>query len=290
MKVVTRYFVLAVFCLSLCAVPLSAQKITGDITGQVSDPSGAAVPKATVTAENNATKLTRVVTTSDSGVYRLAELPPGTYKLSVTAQGFKTMVRDAQVATGQITNSDFALQIGDHTVTITVEASTPLIEYDDTLNSYVSEKQVVDLPLVGRDFNSLLGITPGVQRSPGGGFLAVSINGNRPFNNNYLIDGMYNNDRYYGDSLVGQTGVLGVPATILPNDAVQEFTVQQLPSAEYGIKGGAAINVQLKSGGNNLHGGVYGFFLTDFGSAANPITQTVTPIHNYQYGGNVGGP
>lgn len=290
MKLVARVFVFAVVCLGLCAIPSAAQKITGDITGVVTDPSGAAVPKATVTAENAATKFTRTTASSDTGVYRLAELPPGMYKLSVTAQGFKTTVRDAQVAIGQITDSDFSLQIGDRADTITVEASVPLVEYSDTLNNYVSQKQIVDLPLVGRDFNSLLGVTPGVQRAPGGGFLAVSINGNRPFNNNYLIDGMYNNDRYYGDSLIGQTGVLGIPATVLPNDAIQEFTVQQLPSAEYGIKGGASINVSLKSGTNTLHGGAYGFFLTDFGSAASPVTQAVTPLHNYQFGANLGGP
>jgi len=168
MKLAIRISVFAVFCLGLCVLPLSAQKITGDITGQVSDQSGGGVPKATVTAENTATKLIRTTTTSDSGVYRLTELPPGTYKLSVTAQGFKTTVRDAVVATAQTTDSDFTLQVGERTDTITVEASAPLIEYNDTLNSYVSQKQVVDLPLVGRDFNSLLGITPGVQRQPGG--------------------------------------------------------------------------------------------------------------------------
>ncbi len=290
MKLAFRVFVLAVFCLSLSVLPVFAQKITGDITGNVLDQSGAAVPKATVTAENVATKLTRTATTSDTGAYRLTELPPGVYKVTASAQGFKTTVREATVATAQVTDSDFTLQVGERTETITVEASVPLIEYTDTLNSYVSPKQVMDLPITGRDFNSLLGITPGVQRAPGGGFLAVSINGNRPFNNNYLIDGMYNNDRYYGDSAVGQTGILGIPATVLPNDAIQDFTVQQLPSAEYGIKGGAAINVTLKSGTNNFHGGAYGFVLTDFGSAANAITHTVTPIHNYQYGGNLGGP
>ncbi|MBI3405453.1 MAG: carboxypeptidase regulatory-like domain-containing protein, partial [Acidobacteria bacterium] len=197
---------LLLFALLLLAVhPVSAQRITGDISGTVTDSSGAAVPNAKVVAENLGTKAVRETNTTDSGAYRIPELQPGQYKVTVTAQGFKTVTREAQIVIGQTTTSDFNMTIGALSETITVEASTPLIEFNDKLNNYVSEKQIVDLPLVGRDFNSLLGITPGVQRAPGGGFLAVSINGNRPFNNNYLIDGMYNNDRYYGDSAIGQT-------------------------------------------------------------------------------------
>ena len=166
---------LFLFALLLFAVhPVSAQKITGDLNGTVTDASGAAVPNAKVVAENLGTKAVREASTTETGAYRITELQPGQYKLTVTAQGFKTFTREAQVATGQITTSDFALAVGALSETITVEASTPIIEFNDRLNSYVDKDRIVDLPFTGRDFNSLLGITPGVQRAPGGGFLARS--------------------------------------------------------------------------------------------------------------------
>ncbi len=217
-------------------------------------------------------------------------LPVCVYKVSVTAQGFKTSIRDVTVSIALETKADFQLQIGQKAETVTVEATAPLIEYTDELNSYVDQKRIADLPFNGRDFNSMLGITPGVQRAPGGGFLAVDINGARATSNNYLIDGMYNNDRYYGDSAIGQTGVVSIPATILPNDAIAEFTVQQLPSAEYGVKGGASINVSLKSGTNDVHGDVYYFGHAEFTDADNAVTQRVTPLKNHQYGVDIGGP
>jgi hypothetical protein len=281
--------VLLAVCL-LFAAPTFAQRVTGDITGTVNDPSGAAVPGATVTAENLATKLTRTTTSGEQGLYRIPELPPGTYKVSATAAGFKTTQRDVVVAIGQITTTDFVLQVGDRAEMIVVEASTPLIEFSERLNSNVDQARIENLPFSGRDFNSLLGITPGVQRQPGGGFLAVNINGARRTANNYLVDGMYNNDRYYGDSALNQTGVLGIPATLLSLDAITEFTVQQLPSAEYGVKGGASINVALKSGGNDLHGSAYYFGHWDATDAASPITQAVTPLTNHQYGATISGP
>jgi hypothetical protein len=106
------------------------------------------------------------------------------------------------------------------------------------------------MPLSGRDFNSLLNVTPGVQHNPGGGFQAVNVSGARTSSNNFMIDGISNNDRYYGDTVLNSPGVVGVPATLVPTDAIGDFTVQQTPSAEFGVKGGAAINVVMKSGGN----------------------------------------
>ncbi len=97
-----------------------------------------------------------------------------------------------------------------------VEGTAPLVELSSNNNNYVDAEKIVEVPLNGRDFNSLLAITPGVQRAPGGGFLAISINGSRTTSNNYLIDGLYNNDRYYGDSAINQTGVVGIPATLFP--------------------------------------------------------------------------
>ncbi len=280
------------------STPSFAQKTTGDITGTVTDAGGGSVPGADVTAHCEDTGFTRKATTGSEGLYRITDLPVCVYAVSVSKQGFKTTERQVQVAAGVVTTADVVLQVGQLSEKVIVEEAAPLIEFTDKVNNNVDQQRILNLPLNGRDFNSLLGITPGVQRQPGGGFLAVNITGTRRTSNNYQIDGINNNDRYYGDSLVGQTGVIGVPATTLGNDAIQEFTVQQLPSAEYGVKGGATINVVLRSGTNDFHGS--GFYFghwnqTDarnFFAAPDPITgeKQRTPITNRQYGGTFGGP
>jgi len=282
------------------AASLSAQKITGDISGDVTDASGAAIPNVVVTAVNGATGLTRSATTSNSGAYTLTELPIGTYKLTISSQGFKTIVRNAIVSTGAETRSDFALQVGQVSETITVEGSAPLMDTSPNDNNFVDSLKIETVPLNGRDFNSLLAITPGVQRAPGGGFLAVSINGSRTTSNNYFVDGLYNNDRYYGDSAINQTGVVGIPATIIPPEAIQELSVQETPSAEFGVKGGAPILLGLKSGTNDFHGWAQWIRHTSFADAANffsksqgcdaPGSCQATPLRNMQYGGGIGGP
>jgi hypothetical protein len=303
-------FATLVLCLSV-PLPVSAQILTGEVTGTITDPSGAAVPGATITALCPDTKLTRTVRSGGVGEYRLADMPPCTYKVSVTAQGFKTSVRDVTVSVALVTKADFQLQVGQRTETITVESAAPLVDFSPGVNSDVETQRIVELPFNGRDFKSVLAITPGVARSPGGGFLDVSINGMRTTANNYLIDGMYNNDRFYGSEIVGQPGVLGLSASLLPPDAISEFTVQQLPSAEYGVKGGASVNVTLKSGTNDFHGGAFYFGHWDHTDADNWVAKdanhvgeivaklsntTFTPgpniarLHNHQYGASIGGP
>src|SRR4029450_6719138 len=108
--------------------------------------------------------------------------------------------------------------------TVTVEGLSPLVEFSDKLNNNVDTARITGIPLSGRDFNSLLAVTPGGMREPGGGFIAGSIAGMRHASNNYMIDGISNNDRYYGDSVLNQVGILGVPATLVPMDAIAEFT------------------------------------------------------------------
>ena len=114
-----------------------------------------------------------------------------------------------------MTEASYALEVGQRAETVMVEGTAPLVELSSNNNNYVDAEKIVEVPLNGRDFNSLLAITPGVQRAPGGGFLAISINGSRTTSNNYLIDGLYNNDRYYGDSAINQTGVVGIPADVV---------------------------------------------------------------------------
>jgi Carboxypeptidase regulatory-like domain len=272
------------------ATPSAGQAIYGEITGTVSDSSGAAIPQATVTATCNTTKASRTVVTGEAGGYHLVALPPCSYSVTVVATGFKTALTTEQVEVGITIKEDFALQVGQKSETVTVEAATPLVDYSEGINNEVDTKAIVDLPTEGRDFKSILALTPGVQRSPGGGFLDVSVSGQRTTTNNYMIDGMPNNDRFYGSEVVGQPGVLGIPASVLGNDSISEYTVQQLPSAENGVKGGAAINVTLKSGTNNFHGTAFYFGDYDWLNANNFFSADRTAYHNHNYGGTVGGP
>ena len=273
-----------------CALCVPAQITTGEITGTVTDSSGAAVAGATIAAVCPDTNQSRSVTSGAAGEYRLSDMAVCVYKVSVSAQGFKTTVRNVTVNVAQVTKADFPLEVGLRTETITVEAVSPLVEFTSGVNNEVDTKAILDLPTEGRDFKSILALTPGVQRSPGGGFLDVSVSGQRTTTNNYMIDGMPNNDRFYGSEVVGQPGVLGVPASVLGNDSISEYTVQQLPTAENGVKGGAAINVTLKSGTNDFHGTAFYFGDYDWLNAKNFFSPTTLPYHNHNYGGTVGGP
>src|ERR1700724_2676836 len=257
---------LLLVCLSL---PSLAQTITGTISGDVTDTSGAVVAGATITVENLSTSLKRTATTTPSGTFIVPDLAIGRYKVTATAEGFKTLVQTSEVLTGAVTRAEFKLQVGQRTETVEVEGSAPLVDLSPNNNNYVDSEKIENVPLNGRDFNSLLAITPGVQRAPGGGFLAISINGSRTTSNNYFIDGMYNNDRYYGDSAINQTGVVGIPATLFPPEAIQELSVQETPSAEFGVKGGAPILLGMKSGTNEFHGWAQMIRHTAWGDADN---------------------
>jgi Carboxypeptidase regulatory-like domain len=273
-----------------CALSLPAQITTGEITGTVMDQSGGAVAGATISAVCPDTNQTRTVTSGSSGEYRLSDMAICVYKVSVSSQGFKTTVRNVTVTVAQETKADLRLEVGQRTETITVEAASPLVDFSSGVNNEVDAKSIVELPTEGRDFKSILALTPGVQRTPGGGFLDVSISGQRTTTNNYMIDGMPNNDRFYGSEVVGQPGVLGIPASVLGADSISEYTVQQLPTAENGVKGGAAINVTLKSGTNDFHGTAFYFGDYDWLNANNFFSTTRTPYHNHNYGGTIGGP
>jgi hypothetical protein len=282
--------------------PVFAQRITGDLSGNVTDSTGAVVPNVTVTAVNAGTGTTRTTVTSSEGNYRIPELAIGAYKVSASSQGFKTSVITVDVMAGAVLQANFKLTLGQRSETIEVEGTAPLVETSPNETNYVDQQKIENVPLNGRDFNSLLAITPGVQREAGGGFLAISINGSRTTSNNYFIDGMYNNDRYYGDSAINQVGILGIPAVTFPPDAIEELSVQETPSSEFGVKGGAPILLSMKSGTNNWHGGATWVNHSGFGDADNyfanhnsdncqgPGECRPTPIHNNQFHANIGGP
>jgi outer membrane receptor protein involved in Fe transport len=286
------WIVSLIFSLTLLlTLPLFAQKITGDISGVVQDASGAAIRGATVKAENPATGESRSAVTSDTGFYRIVELPPGKYRVTVTAQGFKTTTREAEVAIARVTDSDFSLQVGQVAETVEVQAVAPLVDTtEDRLSTLFEARRVEDLPNNGRDFNNLLDGVPGVQRSPGGGFQSLNINGQRATSNNFAVDGIPNNDRYYGESALGQAAISGTAAALIPLEGISEFNVQSNPGVEYGVRGGSVINIGLKSGTNEIHGGAFWDRHTDAFDAKNFFASEVTPFRLNQFGGNLGFP
>ena len=229
---------LALFLLAslLSAVPSFAQKITGDITRTVVDSTGAVIKDAKITAINVATGETRSATSSDAGFYRIVELPPGEYKVTVMLQGFKSEARKAEVSIAAVTLSDFTLQPGQVNETVQVESVAPLVETsEDRLSTIFESQQVADLPNNGRDFNNLLDGVPGVQRSPGGGFQSLNINGQRATSNNFAVDGIPNNDRYYGESSLGQAAISGTAAAL--DSAGRNFGIQRGVQSWRGVRG-----------------------------------------------------
>lgn len=293
----------SVFFSLLLASLSSAQTITGTISGNITDTSGAVVAGATVTVENLGTNETRSAKTTTSGVFLIPDLTIGKYKVTATAEGFKTVEQTAEVLTGAVTRAEFKLHVGQRTETVEVEGSAPLIDLSSNNNNYIDNEKIENVPLNGRDFTSLLAITPGVQRAPGGGYQSISINGARTTSNNFFIDGLYNNDRYYGEPAINETGIVGIPAVSFPPEAIAEMSVQETPSAEFGVKGGAPILLDMKSGTNAWHGSGTWVNHSGLGDAVNyfakhDITDDCqsagecqkTPIHNNQFNGTIGGP
>ena len=229
MKCLTRCVV--VFSLLLVTAGLNAQSSEGRIFGMVTDTSGAVVSDAKVIVTNTGTGVSRALQTNSVGEFSAALLDPGTYVVSVDAAGFKQSISEhVVVEVSREARVNFRLQTGARTETVEVSAEAPLTDTTDTtLNGVLSNKAITDLPLQGRDFQNLLPLHPGVQRTPGGGFHSVTSNGNRPDDNNFFIDGADDNDVYYGETVVNDAGISGTPASFLPLDSIQEFNTQESP-------------------------------------------------------------
>jgi outer membrane receptor protein involved in Fe transport len=246
---------------------VAAQTATGQISGTVKDASGAVVPAAKVTVASSQTGLTRSANTSGDGLYAFPLLPAGLYSITVEQKGFSTAKRsDIRLNVDQVLRVDLELAVGSTTDTVTVEANAVSIDSETaSIGQIVTQKQVTELPLNGRNFLQLLFLGAGAVETSGeqGGMRqgtgnAISINGARPTSNNYLLDGTSNTDT-----------ALGTPSAILSVDAIQEFKEQTTNySAEYGFSANQ-INVISKSGTNDFHGAVFWFLRNDALDASN---------------------
>jgi len=279
---------------------LLAQSFRGSIRGKVVDPSGSVIVGAQITARNVATGQVREGVTGEDGAYVLAELPAGEYAVTAKAAGLSPQVQNVIVKVGLDTTADFGLQLQKQTEEVTVITTTPIVDSTrDVLGEVVDQKQVTDLPLNGRDFGKLVALVPGATVEPAGvaavqdGFGQFSINGNRDRSNNYTLDGTDNNDPFFNNSALNQTGIGGAPASLLPIDAIQEFNLESQFPSEYGRNSGAVINIITRSGTNQFHGTAFEFLRNDIFDARNYFDRIPAPesaFINNQFGGSLGGP
>jgi hypothetical protein len=279
--------------LALCVFAL-AQTNTGAIVGTVTDTSSAVVPNAKVTVRNMDTNLTVKTTTDGSGNFVVTPVLVGRYSVSVEASGFKAEVRSGVTVDVQArVRADFVLQVGAVAETVEVRAANPLLQTDSSYVGQVMDtERIDDLPLNGRYLTRLAVLAPGAtpettgsKDAKTGGF---SVNGLRPYQNTYLLDGVDNDNRQAG--LTGGVDYVIGP----PPDAVGEFKLQtNNMSTEFGTSAGAVMNVTIKSGTNQLHGDVFEFVRNSDFDAKNFFDSPTAPIPAYrlnQFGGTAGGP
>jgi hypothetical protein len=272
---------------------LIAQLTTAGIVGTVSDPSGSQLPGVSVTATHVETSTVSTSVTDSSGNYTFTNLKIGKYSLTFQKEGFQRIVQsNVDLGIAQIIRFDIALKIGSVSQTIEVTDAPPLLQTEtSSLGSIETEKRIEDLPLNGRNFFKLTYLAPGTNEgatgtSAGAGSTdnnrpgtALSVNGMRIFDNNFLLDGMDNNE-------FGNGTVVIQP----PPDAIQEFRIEQNSmSAEYG-RGGAMVSLVLRSGTNRVHGAAWEFIRNNKFDARNYFATSALGFQQNQYGGQLGGP
>ena len=271
---------------------------TGNIVGQVRDESGAVIPSANITLTNNATASKRTVQSNEDGEYNASSLEPGAYTIDVDKAGFQKLSRSGVILTTASTlNVDLQMQVGSDTQTISVTTQASQLESQTgTVSNLVDSKQIVDMPLVTRNFTDLVLLTPGAHTgsssnlAEGGSAYSIrggadySVNGSIAAANAYLIDGLYDKNQWLNTLVM-------VPIV----DSIAEYRVMTSNfGAEYGEAAGAVTTVTTKSGSNEFHGAVWEFLRNTVGNAntyfANHSDVPRAPYHRNMFGGNIGGP
>ncbi len=278
-----------------------AQVAGGTISGTITDTGGRVVTNAHVSITNADTGVTREVTSNEEGFYSAPNLLPGTYEVTVSAQGFKTEKRAITLTVGASASLDQTLRVGSATEMVMVQSEVPAVQLSSSdISAVVNATTVRELPLNGRSWTDLAQLQPGVSaihtqpdfsagtdRGNRGFGQQLTISGARPQQNNYRLDGVSLNDYANGapGSVLG--GSLGV-------DAIQEFSViTSNYSAEYGKTSGGVVNAITRSGTNQIHGSAYEFLRNSKLDARNYFddpTQPIPPFKRNQFGGTIGGP
>ena len=274
------------------AVPIARSQVdTGAISGVVKDSSGAIIPAANMTATNTATAVTVSAQANASGFYSFQDLRPGVYDVTATVAGFdKVNKTGIEVRVQDRLEINFQMTVGQTTTEISVESQAPALESEtSSIGQVVDQKQIVGLPLNGRNYIQLAtlgaGTTPSQRSTERNTFVS---NGARPIQNSYMLDGIDNKNKIVGfDSSAAQSIEVNV-------DALQEFKVQTSNfSAEFGQSAGAVVNVSIKSGTNGVHGSLFEFARNNFFDAEpyfQPAGGAAPKFIQNQFGATVGGP
>jgi hypothetical protein len=290
-----RFSVYSFLFFSLAAAAWG-QTFRGSINGAVTDPTGAAIANAVVTATETATSGAHTTTSTSGGEFSFQDLPPGEYKVNVTAPGFQqTTVGNVLVTAGNIYTVSAKMTVGAQSST--VEVSAAAVEVDATTSTQsdtIPSTALQNLPLNGRDFSQLIAVAPGYGGYSVGGF--GSLNGTRANQMNWQIDGTDNNDFWHNIPAVNQGGVSGIAGVVMPIDAIDEFSAQTQSNAESGRSAGGTVNLTIKSGTNQIHGTGYYYNRNEFYAASSPFFAP-TPefpkapeLRNYNAGFTAGGP
>ena len=286
-----KLLVALVFAFILHSVGAWSQQITGNIRGTITDPTGAVVQNASVTARQIETGFTRKSTSDNGGNFLLVELPVGHYQIEVAATGFeKYLQQGISLNVNETAAVPVHLTVGADGERIQVQADAELIQPTVTsLGQAVLEREILDLPLDGRNFSQLGTLQPGVAPltaglAEAGGSLRAgqpyAVNGQRPESNNFLIDGANNFD-----------GVDGGFVLAPPIDAIEEFRIlTHNANAEFGTSLGSTTNIVTRSGSNNFHGALWEFLRNDALDATGFPSTTKEPLKQNQFGGSIGGP
>jgi len=291
-----RHLLRYVVVILLVAGFSQAQTFRGAINGTIVDPSGAVVAGAEVKAINTGTAAVLTTTSTSEGQFAFQDLPLGSYKISVNAPGFQAVnVDNVSVTAGSVYTLPVKLTMGHQSTAIEVSAAAVTVDTTTaTQNMTIPSAVVQNVPLNGRDFTQLISTAPGYGGYSVGGY--GSLNGTRPNQMNWQIDGVDNNDFWHNIPAVNQGGVSGIAGIIMPIDATDEFSAQTQSGAEAGRNAGGTVNLVLKSGTNSFHGTAYYYNRNEFYGAASPFFQPSATVprapalRNQNYGFSLGGP
>jgi len=265
-----------------------ADNVYASVRGHVADSTGAFLPGVQVTATNTQTGVSTSITSQDDGRYEFLQLAVGTYSISATKQGFKTFKSTPLTLTvNQVYTLPISLSVGETSETVEVRAEATQVETTSIQQqTVIGSQQIVDLPLIGRNFAQLEQLAPGVMSGSdrfgtGAGGTAFSINGSQTQQSSFLIDGTDSND-----IALNTAGVLPSP------DAIQEFNlISSTINPEFGRNSGGIVNAIIKSGTNAFHGNAFEFYRDTFLNTRNFFSGSTTPIfHQNLFGGTFGGP